>query len=365
METRHARILPSFAVALAKRDFSCGLGTVKPQSLLAWSGPLPTQTTTEEIRYQFVKRNRVNPMPLMSQSTGIKLRDGWKNAIDASDVIRVEMALTHIGGEQNFPVTSLEVIKQGMRLPLVKVLAILAKIEASYWITGREAGIDVSVTPEWKTQVFRVFQQQWVKDLDSQDLRFPRPSGLTLEDCLANELSRPEISYECFELCNRLVAADKATWSEELRALSEIAIQVSSRKPGSNGHAKRWVDIFLMRYGGTDGQTLKSVGDSLGMTRERIRQICDTQITALTEYPVAMPALSKVLAAAAELSPMVPQLMNNHLAHLLGNGGGVVAALAFAKEVGMDGKAQLIKKKEPTYWPRTSSNGAVGFKRIS
>ena len=63
--------------------------------------------------------------------------------------------------------------------------------------------------------------------------------------------------------------------------------------------------IIARRYGwdSLGGATLKTVGDEFGVTRERVRQICDRLVGHLTSRPVFLPAFDRVVGLAAEKMP--------------------------------------------------------------
>ena len=107
----------------------------------------------------------------------------------------------------------------------------------------------------------------------------PRPDQLAAiaKLCRAPE---PIIDFEVpasMRRQERVVAAEAATVSEEIlwtgRALSALFAPVAVRE--------RNAEIFLARFGGQGGasSTLQEIGNRFGMTRERIRQIVEKQLS--------------------------------------------------------------------------------------
>lgn len=148
--------------------------------------------------------------------------------------------------------------------------------------------------------------------------------------------------------CEQLIAADKCDWRTELEAITRVAMRVSERRPGTELAKERWVGIFLSRFSGPTGKTLQQVGDEYGLTRERVRQICDAVIQVLQSRPIAMPALDKLMAAAARIAPVHVDEADLELANLLGPGVGLGAALEFAELTGRQTVARSAFAKTRT-----------------
>lgn len=174
----------------------------------------------------------------------------------------------------------------------------------------------------------------WVASLEPQDLRFPSQNTQPVDQWMLDAVETEGISPATVFFCDQLVAADKCDWRTELEAVARAALKISERRPGSERAKDRWVAIFLRRFSGPTGLTLQAVGDEAGLTRERVRQICDAVIQILETRPTAMPALDKLMAAAARIAPVHFEETDVQLAKLLGPGIGLVAALEFAQLIG-------------------------------
>ena len=107
-------------------------------------------------------------------------------------------------------------------------------------------------------------------------------------------LPGPEVAVRLRRLREAVQAKERMTLEEELRDI------VTSRI----GHSER-DRLIVARYLGWDGRggaTLQAVGDEFGMSRERVRQICDIAKTLAATKPFA-PALDRVLSVVEERVP--------------------------------------------------------------
>ena len=110
----------------------------------------------------------------------------------------------------------------------------------------------------------------------------------------SHALPGPEVAVRLRRLREAVQAKQSMTLEEELRDLVASLI----------GHSER-DRLIVARYLGWDGRggaTLQAVGDEFGMSRERVRQICDIAKTRGSTKPFA-PALDRVLSVVAERIP--------------------------------------------------------------
>ena len=120
----------------------------------------------------------------------------------------------------------------------------------------------------------------------------------------ANALSGPEVAVRLRRLREAAQAKQSMTLEEELRDLVVSLV----------GHSER-NRLIVTRYLGWDGQggaTLQAVGDKFGMSRERVRQICDIVKTLAATKPFA-PVLDRVLSVVAERIPAPASAIENSL----------------------------------------------------
>ncbi len=127
-------------------------------------------------------------------------------------------------------------------------------------------------------------------------------------DRLMHDTPQVPVSETVRRACAELVCLGQAlnskTLEEELRTL---VVGASSR---------RNLEITLRRFGwdGLGGRTLEATGQDLGITRERVRQICHrTSKTLLGRTPYA-PVLDRALAYVAEQSPCLGETAASGLA---------------------------------------------------
>lgn len=344
-EPRHAKVLPSFAVSFVVRPLDCGLGSIDARELLAWLRPgLPSSGTASDLRAQFVKRRRASFDAIWNSSVNVKIVENWRRATNDEERLRLLPLLRDEAAINAFPQLTLRTVKEALRMPVADTLGVLAKLEALYWIPTpwrRAPSTDVQALAEVSTNAGFVERMQvclasaWIDALEPDDLRFPGIDGQKLAVWISAQLERPVLSGPVHDLCVRLLAADKASWADELADLVIYGIEHADPRPGSDVAKLRWIGIFLARYGGPRGLELQTVGDRFGITRERVRQICDAILVSLRAQPVKMPALERLLNAATRVMPLSMEEANAQLARFLGDGCGLQAAMQFAEVMGL------------------------------
>lgn len=342
---RHARVLPSFAVGFIARPLDCSLGAVDARDLLAWprSG-LPSNGTACDLRAQFVKRRRASFDAIWNSNVNVKIVEDWRRAVNDDERLRLLPLLRDEVGINAFPQLTLRTVKDALRMPVAETLGVLAKLEALYWVPTpwrRVPSIDIRTLADLSIDAGFVEHMQaclaspWIDALEPDDLRFPGINGQKLAAWVAAQLEKTVLSGQAHDLCMRLLAADKASWADELADLVTYGIEHADPRPRTDEAKQRWIGIFLARYGGLRGLELQAVGVRFGITRERVRQICDAILGSLRAQPVKMPALERLLHAAARVTPLPMDEANSQLARFLGDGCGLQAAIQFAEVMGM------------------------------
>lgn len=345
---RHAQVVPSFVLALLRRPLDSWVGQVSPGELLRWerAGDL-TESARRDLRQTIVKRNRQQAERLWSRQVGVRLAENWQAALLPSDRKRVESLVT-MCGERPLVELTLREVKEALKLPLEHTLAILARLEAVYWVPPAQAQEQYapsainqcprcSVTPEMRALAYEVLQLRWLKTVNPQDVRFPYPSEVALPDWIRAQMDQSTVLVEVPDLLKRLAAADKLTAAEEAQAIAEAVGTLCV--PRSNPEAApRWVAILLSRHISPqgDGRTLIEVGNANGVTRERIRQICEAFEDVFIESDIATPALDKSLAATSRIAPCSVDEVNEQLARFIGEGAGIESLLHWTSVLGRD-----------------------------
>lgn len=116
--------------------------------------------------------------------------------------------------------------------------------------------------------------------------------GQSLRLLLEEARDRPRALADVIRLVRRLTEAQQMTAEEEVRQL--VSALLARRNPHPE-NGKRRDSMVLPRYGvGGKVLTLQEVGDSLGVTRERPRQLQDLFETRVAEGEVYAPALRRV-----------------------------------------------------------------------
>ncbi|CAN7782544.1 hypothetical protein LJR175_008225 [Variovorax sp. LjRoot175] len=335
------------------------VGVVKARELWAWDrSDLPGPALASEIRAIVVKRRRPTFDELWRTPIQVRLPEDWRRALPDSERLRLARLVETADAVASFPAMTLRDLKDGLALSVADTLGVLAKIEALYWISvptqsstspASQGHADVPVGQEFLDQVRSCLSATWVAELQSDDLRFPHIEGRPLPSWLDPQLGTSRLTSLAHGLCERLIAAHRATWAVELADVALHAIErADKRRPGSEEAKTRWINIFLARYGNGNGQTLQEVGDAHSLTRERVRQICDAILSSITAQSVKMPALERVLAAAGRIMPLSMEEASAQLRRLLGEGPGLGAAMHFAEAVGVASTVQHAELKART-----------------
>lgn len=343
---RHAQVVPAFVAVDIRRPLESWVGTIQPVELLRWQrkGDL-TESARRELRNNIVKRTRVRAERLWSKPVGVSLADGWRERLTSIDRKRIEqLPLT---AERPLETWTLREVKEALRVPLEQTLGLLAKLEAVYWepplasqvrasAEHLECGPPVQVTSELQDLATTVLQLPWVGKVSPRDLRFGFPGDASLADWIRGQVAQPTVPGSFPGLLERLLAADKFTAEEEARDLAVHAARDCTPRAGGEESAQRWVAMLMRRHISPSGagRKLVEVGDEFGVTRERIRQICEAFEDLFAEAETSTPALDRALQAAARVAPFEVDELDEQLRRFIGAGAGIESLLAWAGVLG-------------------------------
>lgn len=304
-----------------------------------------TESARRDLRQAIVKRNRQHADRLWSRLVDVRLAENWRDALLPSERKKVEGLLASIG-QRPLAELTLREVKEELRLPLEHTLAILAKLEAVYWVPPAQTypvpqptpqSSLCSVTAEMRALTEEVLELRWLKTVEPEDVRFAFEGGMALPDWIRSQMAQATVPAMVPALLQKLAAADRLTAAEEARAITEAVGTLCV--PRSNPEAApRWVAMLLSRHISPlgDGRTLLDVGAAFGVTRERIRQVCEAFEVVFTESDIATPALDKVLTATRRIAPSSVEEVNEQLARFIGEGAGIESLLHWATVLGRE-----------------------------
>lgn len=345
---RHAQVVPAFVAVDIRRPLESWVGEVRPIELLRWQrkGDL-SESARRDLRNNIVKRTRVRAERLWVQRVGVRLADGWRERLTSVDRKRIEqLPLT---AERPLEVWTLREVKEALRVPLEQTLGLLAKLEAVYWeppLASKQRASDeqldcgppVAMTHELKELAASVLQLPWLGKVSPRDLRFGYPSEEPLAEWIRGRVSEVAVPGSFPKLLERLAKADRLTAEEEARDLAIHAARECVPRVGGEDAAQRWVSMLLRRHiapTGT-GRTLLEVGKEFGVTRERIRQVCEAFEDLFAEADTCTPSLDRVLQAAARVVPIEVDELDEQLRRFIGPGAGLESLVSWAGVLGQE-----------------------------
>lgn len=346
---RHAQVVPSFVLSVLSRTLECRAGTVTPGELVRWERPADlTESVRRELRNEIIKRLRQRPDWLWGQTIGVRLVNGWRDRLIASDIRAIEAVLA-ANREKPFEQLTLGEFREGFGAALERQLAVLARLEALYWsppprpaFRSRVLVAPQSTAPVPVSQLQdlaeRVLALPWLGKITPHDLRFGYPGRATLPEWVREQMGQDLVPAFAANLLERLDSAAKLTAAEEARAIALAAGHECL--PRTNPEAgERWPAMFLARHIAPmgPGRTLVEIGEENGLTRERVRQICEAFEEVLQRSEAVTPALDTALAAVARIAPCGVNEANEQLGRFIGDGAGVESLIAWAHTLGQQG----------------------------
>lgn len=356
---RHAEVVPAFVTASIRAPLESWAGPIYPSELVRWvrKGDL-TETERANLRKAIVKRTRVRAEQFWSQPTGVRLVEGWQTRFTDRDRKRLERL--PVTAERPLEVWTLREVKEHLFLPLERTFELLARLEAMYWQPPSPASkitpttlmsqtALVAVTPEVQRLADAVLELPWLKGVSGHDLRFGHGSDVPLPDWIRTQVQGSTVQESVPKLLERLLAAEKLTAAEEAKDIAVAAARDCVPKGADAAAVERWVSILLRRHISPTGpgRILADVGEEFGVTRERIRQICESFEEYLAEVQPAAPALDRVLRAAARVAPAQVDDLDGQLRRFIGDGAGMASLVPWAAVLGR-GKLPIRCQKTRT-----------------
>ena len=343
LEGQHAGVVPSFAVQCFDPIIKCSAGDFARDSLLAWVGPLPSPATGKTIRETLVKtRSWGEPFGGMESmghvQTRVRLVKDWQKVLGTSEFVRMEGFVSRLSSEDEFPSLSTYQVRSGLKTHLSKVIEILAKLEALYWVGDSASPVNFDlqdITPAWRYRVQTVLQQEWVRELDGQDIRFPGYSYPSLEDWANKYLQEPSLPRPAIEQMDALLAADAMTVEQEVLAMAKAALPFIRKGPADDERASLWVEWFVQVNKDGLYRLPADQAERAISSYEESRKAFDTILYELRSRKVAAPRLKNVLEQALKLAPLPMIEVQDNLRSLLGPTFSLVGAMELADAIGL------------------------------
>lgn len=344
----HAQVIPSFVLPAVARDLECSIGLIAPRELLCWErvGNL-TELNRQKLRAIIIKRLRPRAEWLWSQPIGVHLPPKWRHSFPKSEVKAIE-AVQALYPDIPFESLKLGQFRKGFKRPLDAQFSLLARLEAMYWqplvrptrhppSPPHSSFSSRVLLSEIGDEVMRVIGQPWIDLVSPDDLRFGFRGARSLKEWFGVQLDERSVSRDGHAMLHKLDKASRMTAAEE--AADVIAHLAQECAPRSQDAIERWQAIFSARLISESGRgrTLAEVGETFNLTRERVRVICGHFEGLIEVVPVTLPALDRVLAAAARIAPMTVSEANVQLAKFIGSRAGIESLVAWAKSMDRPG----------------------------
>lgn len=347
----HSCLLPAFATAFITRPLRLpGHEPFEANEFLHWSRSSQlTESQGVELRKLYLSRHRIahKEMPVMEVATGISLPSEQDCALFGTwDAQQCKKLMDSPGFD--LPTSSLRQVKEILKAPTERLLGLMARMESIGWkpssahsaptLRELKAGL-IEVTPELKAQVLALVNEGLIQDVDPLDVR--------LGDLQLREPLVPWLQAECEKrladgrvktAISRLATFGKGTALDEAREIISAISTYHVAVRMSPDRRQQLDEIFQQRHLAPSGQgkNLQVLGDERGVTRERIRQLCDKFEKFLEEklYPIATPCLDRALEVAGRLSPLDVDSASLEAKPYLGEGLGAESAIAWAALLG-------------------------------
>lgn len=350
---RHAGVVPAVLVRLMQGPFATTVGAVEPGELLDWQRPQPlSEVDGNNVAFAVLNRLRATRrLDVAATYPCIGLPPGWESLLDAKQAEGVRAAAAATDG--NTSRLSLEQWTRHTKLGLKRLIRVLGLLEAAVW-TGHSAGHVVSVpgavqdfhelepdTPSMSAQdIERAATLPWVAKVRHDDLRIrlPRAAATNAAAWLKAEAAAASPSRAACRAAHAILKLHSLTFAQEVEDVARAAARARNPRGAGGARVDQWVAVFQTRYLSSEGtgRTLTEAGSVFGLTRERIRQICEGLLEQIRCGSIALPATMRVLDVAARAVPSTVKELNEQLAPYLGEGAGIEAALNFAGEMGVE-----------------------------
>lgn len=344
---RHAQVVPSFFASWLREPLSCRLGTVQVSELFCWQRATELSEADRTILLRAIlKRSRARASKLWTAPVAVRLEAGWREQVSTADRDRLERILAHIA-PRAFESLTLRELKTFWGKPQEHVLALLARLEALYWVPETQRLVEprlaaprvpagIEVTPHLRALAGDVLSLPWVSAVRGDDPRFWFPGTEGVKEWVEAEFRKPQAAPRVAQLLALLAQAEKLSALEEAQAIADAVVRERYRHQRDDETYARRTAMFLARYLSADGpgRTLEEAGKLFGVTRERIRQLCFLFEAAVADVSVAAPALERVLRTAARIVPSGIAEANEQLRPYLGEGLGIESALVWAQALG-------------------------------
>ncbi|WP_233874607.1 sigma factor-like helix-turn-helix DNA-binding protein [Paraburkholderia adhaesiva] len=345
---RHARVVPAFVAAIIRRPLDTWIGSVRPAELLRWERKGdPPESVRRDLRQTIIRRTRVRAERLWTQRVNVRVADGWREHLSEQDRKRIEaLPLSEDKPLENW---TLREVKEALHVPLEHTLDLLARLEAIYWepppLSLRRAvepphvqGPPVEMTQALREQAQAVLALPWLDKVTRYDLRFAYDGDEPLFNWINRLIDSTRVPESFPGMLERLLQADRFTAETEARELAIWAARECAPRSGSEETAQRWVAILMRRHISRTGagRTLAEVGAEFGVTRERIRQICEAFEDLFVQAQAVTPALDRVLQAAARVSPAGVNELDEQFRRFIGEDAGIESLVSWAALLGRE-----------------------------
>lgn len=361
----HARILPSCLLKWTLRGMWWASDEIKWRELFDWNRFALSQEAETTLRASYVLRIRPGSSGAADEPIGFAMPVGRPDGLNEREQEQIQFLGVAFAGAQ-LERTTIRQIKTALDLSYNEVFKLLAYLESLSWnreqfdrvaaaaqaetqaaMLGQSDNMEppINQSGQWVAMAHEVLGRAWVKALQPDDVRFPDHGPIPLQERLLGALMNGGINNSDALLVQRLQLADAQSWAQELDAVILAVHHHPSFERVSDKMLNQRIDITRRRFGGLQKQSYGEAAKAHDLSGERARHYLVRFFRVLKKNSCQLPALAKVLSAAAAICPVTVDEANQALVEQLGVEHGVLAASAFAQEVGMPLPFKLVNNQ--------------------
>jgi hypothetical protein len=199
-----------------------------------------------------------------------------------------------------------------------------------------EQTLPVKMTPALRRQAHEALALPWLGKVTRSDLRFGHEGEEALAGWIRSCLQAETVPPSFPALLDQLLKADSLTAEGEARELALQAARKCAPRSGGEEALLRRVSMLMRRHLNRTGagRSLAEVGAEFGVTKERVRAVCEALENQLAASEMVTPALDRVLQAVTSVAPVSVNALDERLRCFIGDDTGIESLVSWAAVLG-------------------------------